>query len=120
MLHLLVAGVVLLNSSTAILVVNKLAVLVPLMLSITALLEFLIGYMQLETIIPATNASNATLVNLLLWWDGLNVIQQRMPKSKTLLVEGAEAALLMQYETAVQAGLAMNIQERIGKMGEKK
>ena len=47
------------------------------------------------------------LVRVLLWWDGLSLVQQRTPSSKEQLVDVVEHALLMQHQEYVQGALTM-------------
>ena len=61
-----------------------------------------------------TNAATNTLVKLLLWWDGLTRIQQRMPESKEFLVDSAEKAILLQHDAFVTGALA-SLRDAIGK-----
>lgn len=105
-LQLLTFVIIVLQSANAALVAYGFPLYVPLVLAVTSMMEFLVSYKTLETRIPNVNASTATLVKLLLWWDGLSVIQQRMPRSKEFLVESAEAAVLMQHEAYTQSALA--------------
>ena len=78
----------------------------PIVLAIVAVIEFSVQYMQLESELPAANATTLALTRVLVWWDGLSLIQQRMPSSKHKLVDLVETALLMQEEGFVQGALA--------------
>ena len=84
------------------------------MLAFGALLEFTISYQALESRLPNVNAASAALTKVLLWWDGLGVIQQRMPASKEYLVDAVETALLIQHEAYVQGALA-SLKSKTGK-----
>ena len=63
--------------------------------------------MQLESLLPAVNGTAMALVRVLLWWDGLSLVQQRTPSSKDQLVDVVEHALLMQHRGYVEGALAM-------------
>ena len=78
----------------------------PIVLAVVAVIEFSVQYMQLESELPAANATTLALTRVLVWWDGLSLIQQRMPSSKHKLVDLVETALLLQEEGFVQGALA--------------
>ena len=52
---------------------------------------------------PAANATVSTIMNLLTAWDGLSLIQQRMPSNRDFLVGTTEDAVLQRHEAFVKA-----------------
>ena len=78
----------------------------PIVLAIVAVIEFAVQYMQLESELPAANATTLALTRVLVWWDGLSLIQQRMPAAKDRLVDVVESALVMQQQGFVQVAIA--------------
>ena len=78
---------------------------VPMTLALISLIEFVMAYQQLESRLPAANATIATLTGLLMKWDGLSLVQRRMPNSKELIVRTTEDAILLQHNSFV-AGAA--------------
>ena len=62
--------------------------------------------MQLESQLPAVNGTALALLRVLLWWDGLSLVQQRTPSTKDELVDVVESALLMQHQGYVEGALA--------------
>jgi hypothetical protein len=81
------------------------ALWLPALLAIVGLVEFVISYQCLESQLPNVNACTATLTGLLFWWDGLSLIQQRMPSTKDRLVQMAETAILLQHQAYAQDAL---------------
>lgn len=71
---------------------------VPVVLAGAAAAEFAGSYLQLDARIPRLNASACELTKVLLWWNGLTLIQCRQPSNKDQLVERTENAILAQYE----------------------
>ena len=80
--------------------------LVPLVLAFVAVLEFIVSFTQLESNLPAVNATTLALTRAYMWWNGLSTIQQRMPESKDTLVDVVESAVLLQEQSFVQGALA--------------
>ncbi|CAD7949412.1 unnamed protein product [Amoebophrya sp. A120] len=113
-LYQLQFAIIVLNASNAALVAFGAAVWVPLLLALASLLEYSVTYQALEMRLPHMNAATNTLVKLLLWWDGLTRIQQRMPESKEFLVDSAEKAILLQHDAFVTGALA-SLRDAIGK-----
>ena len=80
------------------------------MLSGVSTVEFFMTYLQLDTQLPALNGTALAITRALIWWDGLSLIQQRMPTSRDRFVDVVETALLMQHQGFVQASI-----ENLGK-----
>ena len=57
---------------------------------------------------PAANATIATLTGLLMKWDGLSLVQRRMPNSKELIVRTTEDAILLQHNSFVAGAANMS------------
>jgi len=99
-------AIVVVTAATAALSAFDLELWVPGLLAAAGVAESAVAYQQFETRIPSINAGSSSLTVLLLWWDGLSLIQQRIPANKQLLVDTAETALLIQYEAYVQGALS--------------
>ena len=78
----------------------------PVVLTVVATIEYVISYQQLESTLPAVNATALAITRVLVWWDGLSLIQQRMPNSKDRLVDVVESALVMQHAGFVQGAIS--------------
>ena len=50
----------------------------------------------------------ATLTGLLMKWDGLSLVQRRMPNSKELIVRTTEDAILLQHNSFVAGAANMS------------
>ena len=82
------------------------ALWIPLLLAIASGLDFFHSFANLDSRLPHMNAASAVLTRLLLWWDGLALVQQRFPANKERLVREAETAILHQHEAFVLGSLA--------------
>ena len=85
---------------------SELPLWTPVVLASISTFEFVISYQQLESTLPAVNATAVAILRVLVWWDGLSLIQQRMPASKDRLVDVVETALVMQHQGFVQGAIA--------------
>jgi len=74
------------------------ALLVPVIIAVSSVLNAFIELGLLPQTLRANNATVAELERVALWWSGLTLIQRRMASAKELLVERTEAALV--YEVA--------------------
>ena len=101
----LVAGIIIITSLNSALAAFDLDLWIPMLLGISALLEFIVLERQVESNLPNTNACASTLVELLAHWDGLALIKQRMPRHKELLVDAAESAILLRHNAFVRRAL---------------
>ena len=73
---------------------SRISLLNPVVLALTGTVEAYMAYTQPETDLPAINGVVLALTRVLLWWDGLSLIQQRMPATRDRLVETCETAML--------------------------
>jgi hypothetical protein len=80
--------------------------IVPIVLTVIGTCEFFVTYFQLETSLPAVNSTVVALTRVLVWWDGLSLIQQRMPASRDRLVDECEHAVVMQHQGYARGSLA--------------
>ena len=85
---------------------SELPLWTPVVLAAVSSIEFVISYQQLESQLPAVNGTAFAITRVLIWWDGLSLIQQRMPASKDRLVDVVESALVMQHQGFVQGAIA--------------
>ena len=97
---------VIVGSALMVMFQSELPLWTPVVLAAVSSIEFVIGYQQLESKLPAVNATALAIMRVLIWWDGLSLIQQRMPASKDHLVDVVESALVMQHQGFVQGAIA--------------
>jgi hypothetical protein len=95
-----------LGSSVCVLFQTTLPIWTPAVLAGVSTVEFFVSYAQLETHLPALNATALTIMRTLIWWDGLSLIQQRMPTNKDRFVDIVETALLMQHQGFVEGAIS--------------
>ena len=79
---------------------------VPVLLGLTAAAEWIVSYRQLDGRLPAINHALGELIQLLLWWDGLSILQQRMPYYKEQLVTSTEEIIVKEVETFTKVALS--------------
>ncbi len=96
----------LLGAAVCVLFQRLIPVWTPVVLTGVATVEFYITYFQLDTHLPALNRTAFMITRALMWWDGLSLIQQRMPTNKDRFVDVVETALLMQHRGFVEAAIA--------------
>ena len=101
---------VLLGSAVCVVFQRLLPLWTPVVLSGVSTVEFFMTYLQLDKQLPALNGTALAITRALIWWDGLSLIQQRMPTSRDRFVDVVETALLMQHQGFVQAAI-----ENLGK-----
>ena len=89
---------------------------VPVLLGLTAAAEWIISYRQLDGRLPAINHALGELIQLLLWWDGLSILQQRMPYYKEQLVTSTEEIIVKEVETFTKVALS-NVGKDLSKEG---
>lgn len=70
---------------------------VPLILAISAALEYSTAYLHLDTGIPNLNAAATELTNIESWWNGLSLIQSRQLGIRDILVHRTESAIISYY-----------------------
>ena len=85
---------------------SELPLWTPVVLTGIGTVEYVITYQQLESTLPAVNATALAITRVLVWWDGLSLIQQRMPNSKDRLVDVVESALVMQNQGFIQGAIS--------------
>ena len=89
---------------------------VPVLLGLTAGAEWIVSYRQLDGRLPAINHALGELIQLLLWWDGLSILQQRMPYYKEQLVTSTEEIIVKEVETFTKVALS-NVGKDLSKEG---
>ena len=89
---------------------------VPVLLGLTAAAEWIVSYRQLDGRLPAINHALGELIQLLLWWDGLSILQQRMPYYKEQLVTSTEEIIVKEVETFTKVALS-NVGKDLSKEG---
>ena len=87
-----------------------------MLLGLTAAAEWIISYRQLDGRLPAINHALGELIQLLLWWDGLSILQQRMPYYKEKLVTSTEEIIVKEVETFTKVALS-NVGKDLSKEG---
>lgn len=81
----------------------KHTVYIPAMVSFVGSLNAISDYEMLNQRLTAVNAANATLQNLLIWWDSLSLVDRRLNSSKQYLVETTEAAVTAEFASMVKS-----------------
>ena len=89
---------------------------VPVLLGLTAAAEWIVSYRQLDGRLPAIYHAFGELIQLLLWWDGLSILQQRMPYYKEQLVTSTEEIIVKEVETFTKVALS-NVGKDLSKEG---
>ena len=92
---------------------SRISLLNPVVLALTGTVEAYMAYTQLETDLPAINGVVLALTRVLLWWDGLRLIQQRMPATRDRLVETCETAMLLRHN-GYAAGALVSLGKDLG------
>ena len=92
---------------------SHISLLNPVVLALTGTVEAYMAYTQLETDLPAINGVVLALTKVLLWWDGLSLIQQRMPATRDRLVETCETAMLLRHN-GYAAGALVSLGNDLG------
>ena len=92
---------------------SRISLLNPVVLALTGTVEAYMAYTQLETDLPAINGVVLALTRVLLWWDGLSLIQQRMPATRDRLVETCETAMLLRHN-GYAAGALVSLGKDLG------
>lgn len=75
---------------------------IPLVVGASAGCSSVMEFGNLQTRVLNTNKALLALRNLLIWWEGLSMVQKRLPQNKAILVEAAEAA------AEAEQGIAMS------------
>lgn len=91
-----VIGVLLSVVSSAISRYNSGSIFIPAVLALSGSITALMNYHNVELRLLQTNAALNQLNVLLVWWDGLTMIEKRVPLHKETLVKSAEATISAQ------------------------
>jgi len=81
-----------------------LTVFIPAMLALSGALTSWNSYKQNEQRLLQKNIATGNLHALLLWWDGLTMIEKRVPTNKNTLVYQAESSIMAQATTLGTGG----------------
>jgi len=90
-----ILGVVLSVASSA-LSTFDLSVYIPAALAVSGAVTAWTSYQQIDLRLLQTNAALNQLNQLLVWWDGLTMIEKRVPSHKETLVKSTEACIQAQ------------------------
>jgi len=97
--------VIILSSVGAALAAYNLQIWIPVLLSIVHVMDSVMNFRQLPLKIQRANISFARLKQILLWWTGLSLIEQRIPRNLSKIVRMVENVILSEVETVTQAQL---------------
>jgi len=73
-----------------------LSVFIPAVLALSTTINAWTNYQQVELRLLQTNAAQGQLNQLLVWWDGLSMIEKRVPSNKDKLITESENVILSQ------------------------
>jgi len=97
---------ILLTSAGTNFVAFGLAAWVPVLLGATAAIAAVANHLGLQPKLRATNVAVASLNKLVLWWQGLTLIQKRANVNKTFLVDATEDCVTAELSAFVSASLS--------------
>jgi len=87
---------VLLAVSSSIISTFGFSVYIPAVLAFSSTISGWTNYQQVELRLLQTNAAQSQLNQLLVWWDGLSMIEKRVPSNKDRLITESENVILSQ------------------------
>ena len=79
----------------------------PLLLAVSAVLEFWINYSATDVQVANLQATMASLTKLKMWWLGLSPVQQWMPTFQEHLVQSGEEAIIHMHNAYVQGAMRL-------------
>jgi hypothetical protein len=95
-LHVVTTLGVVLSVASSALAAFGYSVFVPAALAVSGSFTAFLSYQQTELRLMQTNAAYNQLNQLFSWWEGLTMIEKRVPGNKDTLIKGAEMIILSQ------------------------
>lgn len=95
-LHMVTTLGVVLSVASSALAAFGYSVFVPAALAVSGSFTAFLSYQQTELRLMQTNAAYNQLNQLFSWWEGLTMIEKRVPGNKDTLIKGAEMIILSQ------------------------
>ena len=95
--------VIICSSAGAVMTMYNLEIWIPVVLAFSHMLEVTITFRQWPLRYQRNSHSFVRLKQILLWWNGLTLIQQRVPFYKNQLVDQVENLLMSEVEMITQA-----------------
>lgn len=87
---------VMLSASTAIMAAYELQRWIPVVLALVAMVEGFVEFRQLPLRLSMANMTYTRLKRTKVWWNGLSVLQKKLPNNKNRLVEHVEDTIFTQ------------------------
>ena len=104
-IRVLQVGAIIASSAGALLAVYEFQLWMPTLLSFVTVLESITEYNKLPLKLRTMNITYSKLKQVMFWWSGLTLIQQRMPQNKFRLVSTVEALLYDQISVLLEGDL---------------
>ncbi|GMH73040.1 hypothetical protein TrLO_g12039 [Triparma laevis f. longispina] len=87
---------VMLSASTAIMAAYELQRWIPVVLALVAMVEGFVEFRQLPLRLSMANMTYTRMKRTKVWWNGLSVLQKKLPNNKNRLIEDVEDTIFTQ------------------------